>query len=313
MSETATMYQVWNAIYEDHKHESAWLDARRSMIGASESAAIFGVGYKSSSPITIWNSKVGGPSLEFDEPTLKRMNRGKRLEPFIAGEFSDETGILVEDPGDYAIYRSNDKPWMGASIDRVAVHPEFGPIPLELKAVNGRFRSEWDDEEPPLKYVVQCQHQMYVTGTDHCYLVGWIGGDELAVRLLERDDKFLSAMLPVLEAFWRHVEDRTMPPVDDSEATKAILGMIYPRDDGDEVSLPIEAAEWDRELLEVKDSLKQLESRKTLLENQLRAAIGEASKGVLPGGGGGYSWKKQFRAEHVVAASEFRVLRRTNK
>lgn len=322
------IHNIWSAICETHETREEWIDARRTGIGASESPGIFGVGYEQQSPITIWSSKIGGPEVEFDAAALKRMNRGKKMEPIIADEFADEVGFPVVDPGEFTVYRSAEHPWLFATLDRFCIHPEFGPIPVEIKNVNGRFRGDWDEEEePPLKYVVQCQHQMAVTGTSHCYLVGLVGGDELVIRLLERNQRFIDAMVIKLREFWGYVERREMPPVDESEATRAMLGLIYPHDTGDEVSLPPDATEWDHELTDVKEKIKSLDSRKTLLENQLRAAIGNASVGRLPFGGG-YSWKQQTRSgidakmlrdrypeAATVCATEtsFRVLRRSSK
>ena len=319
---------VWPAICETHETRGEWLEARRSGIGASESPGIFGVGYAQQSPVTIWSSKTGGPEVEFDAAALKRMNRGKKMEPIIADEFAAEVGFPIGDPGEFTIYRSAEHPWLFATLDRFCIHPEFGPIPVEIKNVNGRFRGDWaEDEEPPLKYVVQAMHQMAVTGTSHCYLVGLVGGDELVIRLLERNQRFIDTMVVKLREFWGFVERREMPPVDESEATRAMLGLIYPHDTGDEVSLPTDATEWDHELTDVKEKIKSLESRKTLLENQIRAAIGNASLGRLPFGEG-YSWKEQTRsgidaamlrerfpeaAAVCATESSFRVLRRSSK
>lgn len=317
--------QRWTAITEFYDTRSEWLEARKSGIGASEVASIFGVGYVNASPITVWAEKTGAAKQDIDSETLKRMARGTRLEPFIAMEFEEATGLATVDPGDFTIYRSDTYEWLFATLDRWCHHPEHGPIPVELKAVNGRFRADWDEEiEPPLKYMVQCQAQMMVTGTRHCYLVGLIGGDELVVRLLERNDAFCEAMVSKLAKFWVYVQKREMPPVDESEATKAMLGLIYPHDSGLEVSLPDDFIELDRNLLELKDQRKQVETKIDGIENRIKAAIGEATRGVLPGAS--YTWKQQNRttidaellrselpeiADQFSKTTSFRVLRRS--
>jgi putative phage-type endonuclease len=328
MSTAYETKQLWTSIVEPWDCRREWLQARNRGIGASEVAAIFGCGYESASPVTVWAEKTGQAAQEFDEATLKRLNRGKRLEPYIAMEFSEETSLATVDPGEFTIFRSSEYDWLFATLDRWCIHPEHGPIPVELKAVNGRFRSDWDEElEPPLKYNVQCQTQMAVTGASHCYLVGLIGGDELSIRLIERNDRFIEAMLSKLAKFWLHVLNKTMPPVDESEATKAVLGLIYPHDQGTEVSLPEEFRELDLRLATAKEAAKALDKEITGIENQIRAAIGEATKGVLPGGGG-FTWKDQSRksidAEMLRATypevavecekcSTFRVLKRSSK
>lgn len=293
--------------------EAEWVDGRKSFIGASEVASVFGVGYAATSPLTVWWSKRGNEPPAFDDATRKRMALGKKMEPIISDLFTDETGLPCHDPGDFAVFYHREIPWHATTLDRLAVHDDYGPVPVELKHINGRFRGDWDaEDEPPLKYMVQCQAQISVTGASHCYLVGLIGGDELSVRLVERNQKFIDAMLVRLADFWKHVQDGSMPPIDESEATKAMLATIYPRDTGLTVSLPGDATDWDRELIEVKEQIKTLETRRNYLENQIKAAIGDAAIGLLPCGGS-YSWRTQQRAEYVVKATEFRVLRRSSK
>ena len=332
MIQTAELYRTkpmkaWESIIEQWQTEAEWKEARKSGIGASEVAAIFGCGYANQSPLTIWASKTGTAEAPIDEATLRMFKRGHKLEPVIASEFEDETGLLAIDPGDYTIFRHLTVPFLFATLDRFCLHPEHGPIPVELKAVNGRFRGDWnEDEEPPLKYNIQCQVQMACTGASHCYLVGLVGGDELVIRLIERNDRFIETMYKRLEEFWGYVQLREMPPVDASEATRSMLGLIYPKDSGAEVSLPDDFIELDRELLEVKDKIKVLESRENIIENQIKAAIGEATRGCLPVGS--YTWKLQSRtgidmellrerypeiALECEKCSEFRVLRRSNK
>ncbi len=295
---------------EHHQSREEWLAARRTMVGASDTAGIFGVGYASQSPLTIWASKRGIEEPEIPTAQLRRMNIGSKMEPIIAELFSEETGLETFDPGDFTIFRHGEIDWLGATLDRVS-EDKGHMVPVELKRVSGILRKDWDaDDEPPLKFQVQCQHQMAVVGADWAYLVGLIGDDDLAVRKIERNQKFIDAMEARLAEFWQHVQSGTMPAVDESEATKAMLAHIWPWDSGLTVSLPHDASEWDRELIELKEQQKTLESRRTFLENQIKSALGEAAIGLLPSGGS-YSWKTQQRKGYVVEASECRVLRRS--
>jgi len=318
---------TWQTIPESWETQEQWLERRKDGIGASEVAAIFGCGYANQSPVTVWAAKTGGPIPEITPEQQRRFDRGHRMEPVIAQEFEVETGLECYDPGDYAMFWHVDHAWLFSTLDRYTVHPEYGPIPVELKAVHGRFAKDWDtEEEPPLKFQVQCQTQMACTGTSHCYLVGFIGGDEVVVRLIERNQRFIDAMILKLKEFWGFVERKEMPPVDESEATRAMLGLIYRKDDGGEVTLPDEFNDLDRQLLEIKDEIKKLETRKDGIENRIKAEIGNATRGVLLSGS--YSWKSQTREsvdakrlanefpsayQECLRVSEFMVLRRSNK
>jgi putative phage-type endonuclease len=289
-------------------HRQAWLEARRSLVGASDSAGIFGVGYADQSVVTVWDSKVNPPR-EPDPAKLRRFKVGKLMEPALRAIFADEAGMPCESPGEFTIFRHAELPWLGATLDGVTLHDEYGPCPVELKNVSHFNRDEWDGDEPPLKFAVQVQHQLAVTGASHGFLLGLVGGNEPVIKTIERNERFIGAMLIRLEEFWGYVERRELPPVDASLATAQILARLWPEDSGATIVLPPEAAEWDRQLVAAKESIKKAEAEKLAAENQLKAALKDATFGELLGGGS-YSWKQQTRKGYYVEETSFRVLRR---
>jgi putative phage-type endonuclease len=283
-----------------HSREE-WLHCRRRSIGASESAALFGLGYSSQSPLTVWASKVHG---EEDFQESQRMKIGKLIEPALRLIFADQNGIDCESPGEFSIYRHPELPYMGATLDGLALHPEHGPVPVEMKNIDHFNRADWEEGNGPLKYQIQVQHQLAVTGAQYAYLFGLIGGNTPITIPVPRNDRFINeTLLPTLESFWGYVERQEMPPVDGSEATAKLLKKLWPRDNGVAVMLPGESVEWDRELAALKLTIKDADARKTLLENQIKAAIGEATFGEIPGGGR-YRWKEQVSVIKAVEAHE---------
>lgn len=284
-----------------------WLAARRYMIGASESAALFGVGYAGQSPVSVWNAKVEG---EEDLGEEKRLKIGKLIEPSLRAIFADETGLPCESPGEFAIYKHPQLTVMGATLDALT-EDEHGVCPVELKNVSHFNRDEWLDE-PPLKYQVQVQHQLAVTGAKRGYLMGFIGGNDPIIKVIKRNDRFIeSTLMPKIEEFWGFVTRREPPPVDGSIATAKLLARMYPEDDGLTVILPPDAVEWDRQLQEAKDEIKRLEDIKTLNENRIKDALKSGTVGMLPNGDC-YTWKIQTNKYAAREAYEtaFRVLRR---
>lgn len=282
-----------------------WLAARQSFIGASESAAIFGVGYRDQSPLTVWESKVMPLTLDSEED--KRLRIGRLIEPALRSIFTDETGLFCESPGDFVIHRSEKFPWMGATLDGLA--NDYGQtVPVELKNVDTWNREEWEGDQSPLKFNVQMQHQLAVIGASHGYLFGLIGGNDPQVRKIERDDRFIQAMIAELSKFWRYVELKEPPPVDGSVASSLALARLYPRDTGAVVDLPAEAADWAAKLADAKSQIKAAEDVKRECENKIKALIQDASYGRLPDGSG-FSLKAQDRAGYTVKPSSTRVLR----
>jgi predicted phage-related endonuclease len=68
--------------YHDYKTREDWLAARTTFIGASETAAIFGQGYASQSPFSVWASKVH-PDAKPDEKESRRLQNGTDMQPII--------------------------------------------------------------------------------------------------------------------------------------------------------------------------------------------------------------------------------------
>jgi putative phage-type endonuclease len=292
--------------------ESQWLQERTKGIGASETASIFGVGFKGASALTVWCGKTGGPVFEVDAATQKLFDRGHMMEPVVAQMFATEMELPVIDPGNYTIYRSESESFLFATLDRLTIHAVHGLIPVELKTVHGRFWFEWEDGDTPLKYQIQCQHQMAVTGATHCYLAALIGGDDLQIRLLKRDDAFISIMLEKLDKFWQLCLTHTMPDVDNSDATARMIGVMYPQSNGSQVSLPADFSDLDIDYLEAKEAFKKAKDVVQGIENRIKAAIGESSEGVTPGGTV-FTYREQTMKAHMRKESTFRVLRRKSR
>lgn len=281
-----------------------WLQARASGIGASESAIVLGVSpYKT--PFGLWAEKTGlaDPS---DESEAMRI--GRAMEPVIAQLYQEATGREVADPGDYSIERHPQAPYLFATVDRLVIDCARGVGICELKNAGAYKAHEWDDGAP-LAYQVQVQHQMAVCGVQWASVAVLIGGNKFRWCDVERNDRFISAMLPRLAEFWRLVETRTPPPVDGDESTTRALAALYPTDDGESVMLPERAARWDRWLADLAAKRKRIEAIEAKLKNRLRAKIGSAQYGVLPGGGR-WKWATTERKAYTVEAKTTRELRR---
>jgi len=295
-----------------YENEAEWRDARRLAIGASDTAGIFGMGYVSQSIVTVWSSKTGGPEVEFPPDVKKRVERGKRMEGIISDEVADDLKIPIYDPGDYTIFYHPTFPWLAATLDRIALEDDEA-VPVEFKYNDAYLKKAWKGDEPILKYEIQCQHQMAVTGARYCYLAGLVGGNELFVKKIKRDNAFIAAMILKLSEFWGYVNRMEVPPIDGSEATSDWLRVAYPKQERKSIVLPEEAIEWDRRLLEVQEDIKRLKTEEASLKNKLKFAIGDAEEGILPFAVGSYSYLTEERKECVTAAHTRRVLRRSGK
>jgi predicted phage-related endonuclease len=204
-------------------------------------------------------------------------------------------------------------PYLTATLDRVIEPTDSTPEGvLEIKTTGAQNESDWETE-PPIYYLCQLQHQLLVTGMGWGSLAVLIGGQKFRYFDLPRNEDFCRFLIRELSAFWNLVESRTPPPPDGSHSTRESLHRIFRRESLDlVVGLPQESQQWAERLDAVKAQTKLLQDEQRLLENRIKAAMGEASKGLLQDGTA-FTWKVQQRAEHIVAGSECRVRRRVKR
>ncbi|TFH51590.1 MAG: hypothetical protein E4H01_00345 [Lysobacterales bacterium] len=158
---------------------------RKNWIGASESAALFGV-----SPYTtkfeLFHQKVGsiaGPNLD----TAERVMAGQFLEPSIAAWASKKWDWPVVSVPEYRQHAH--VPQMGCSLDFETT--DVAPEPIEIKNVDNLiFRDQWDHDgdiitDAPAHILVQLQHQLACPDPKRMAMAkrGWllvcVGGNRL--------------------------------------------------------------------------------------------------------------------------------------
>lgn len=309
---TKTMAEHFEAFGPFDVHSPEWHEHRRKTIGASEVASILGAPGAYQTPIQVWANKRGIVLDEGDDEARNDwLHFGQVLEPVIADEFQKRSKLLVLPEERQFI--SIPFPFLGCSLDRWFTEIEKssdGPDPLDLKNTSVFMREEWEDTVP-LRYNIQVQAQMAVTGRDRAALAVLIGGNQFKWAIIERNQRFIDIMLEKLEKFWEMVQRDIMPePVAKDNATIAqILGQ---EDEGKTIVLSPGIVQVDDRLQQVKEEIKQLTAEKDALEAKIKKEIGKAAAGMLPEGGR-YSFKTQTRKSYTVQESTFRTLRRLKK
>jgi putative phage-type endonuclease len=290
----------------DSRDREVWLAERNKGIGASEAAAILGLS-PWESPLSVYARKLG--ALQATKEETEAMRWGTKLEPLILEEFGRETGRDVARDG--VLIRSRARPWQLATLDGRqfdAKRTGNGRGLVEVKATSARAQ-DWNQGVP--EYVqIQVQHQLDVSGFDWGSVVVLQHGNRLLWADVERNEALIESIRAAEQDFWDRVQHQQPPNPDGSPATREALRALYPRDTGEVIALPGELIELDLERCEMKDEIKLREARLDWIDNQFRAALGSASVGTLANGAS-YSYRLQKRAERIVAASEFRVLRRS--
>ena len=314
----STAAPLSNALKIECEDRPEWLDNRRNGCGASDSSAILNVGFAGSSTHTVFCDKVYGSNGYAEDLLMaKSLKIGLMMEPVLRDIFADETGLPCESAGQFTIYRHPEIPIMTATLDGWT-EDETGACPVELKNVGSFARADWLDE-PPLKYQVQVQHQLAVTGCQRGYLFGLIGGNEPMTVIIDRNEDFIDALRVKLEEFWGYVQRKELPPMDGSAGASRVLSQLYPHDSGVTVALPAELTQVHEDMVDAKADMKDAEGRKKLAENMIKAGIGDATFGEIPGVDGYYSWKEQSRivkcphCREITSEAHFRTLRKVKK
>jgi len=283
---------------------------RTQSIGASDAPAVV-----CGPQFPIWAQKTGlaePPDLD----AVEAVQWGKILEATIAQTYAMRTGRTVTHNAAADVTRHPDHHFMTATLDAEQTDPKRGIGVLEIKnvgewMVKGRSHTtgNWEDE-PPLRFQVQLQHQLAVTGMSWGTLCALIGGNKLRWFDMDMNVSFMCAMIEKEAAFWELVKSKTPPPPDGSIATADTLRRMYPKGkEGEIIALPPEADDWDIARLAGLCDKVIAEVKIRTADNLLKAALGTATKGILPSGGH-YTFTTTERKGYQVKPTSFRVLRR---
>lgn len=248
-----------------------WLLQRRKSIGGSDISAILGFN-KYRSPYQIWLDKTGQIEIEDSEPS-EAAHFGNILEQVVAEEFTRRTGIKVRN--DNKMHFKKEKPYLSANIDRAVVGENAF---LECKTASEWLRNEWTDEEIPTAYMLQIQHYMNILDYGYCYIAALIGGNKFIWKKVERDQELIDLVEARLTEFWEvNVQQNIAPAIDGSDATTDFINQRYHEEGSDELLLHKDTDEALDTLEELKETIKQLETSKKAIENDLKKKLGEAN------------------------------------
>lgn len=263
--------------------EKKWLEARREGIGGSDASVIVGLN-RWRSPFQLWLEKTGKAGAE-DLSGNEYVYWGKVLEEAVANRFCELTGKKVQRRG---LLQMDEYPYIRASIDRMVVGENAG---LECKTCNGFAANEWEDDEVPAAYYVQCQHYMMVTGCERWYIAVLIGGNHFVWKEIPRNDNEIDLLLQAEIDFWHKVETGIMPEVDGSESCKDALVAEFRGGNTEPLTLPDAAEVIIERIRALDDAKKNTEEDIEHHKNQLRRLMGDYELGYA----GDYkvTWKTQ--------------------
>jgi putative phage-type endonuclease len=198
-----------------------------SGIGASESAALFGVSPHHTKH-KLWAEKAG--LLQHEESDEEYLDWGQFLEEPIAQRYATVTKRKIWQGSPYCVAQHPDLPMMFATPDRWVIEaPDRGsPGLLQVKNAGWYKADEWEDG-PPDYVQIQTQHEMAVTGRQWHSVAVLIGGNRWAYWDIERNDAFIAELYEQIQLFWRRVKRKEAPPPEDIDhRSLGILKKLHP-------------------------------------------------------------------------------------
>jgi putative phage-type endonuclease len=264
-----------------------WQDARRSMIGASEMAAVLGRS-PYASPFSLWWSKQNGWDIE----QTMAMYLGHLLEPVIAGLFAEQRPDLLICRANASLWQHPAEPFIGATPDYLAVRGSepgdadwMSPLiePVECKSdEGGQGWGRPGTDEVPEHHRIQVLQQCAVFGARQGHLVR-VAGKRYSSYVVDADPDRFAGYVDAARSFVTSVELGMPPDVDDHKATTEALERLYP-DVDDTTDAPIDdevAAEYERlraQMAECKGELRRIQN---LIRHGLSRDGGNARFGVV--------------------------------
>lgn len=252
-----------------------WLKYRAKGIGGSDVSVIAGINpFKS--VYQLWLEKTG--QTELGEEGSEYTHFGTLLEPIVRKEFTERTGIKVRQK--HMLLQSEEYPFMLADLDGV-INEDGELCIFEAKTASAYKQEVWEEGVPDF-YILQVQHYMAVTGAKKTYIAALVGGNHFFYHVVERDEELIENLIALEKHFWEtNVIGCVEPVPDGSEATTKYFNERFMESNGETVELPDEVLPICEEYEKISQQLKELETEKKAVANQLKNYLKEAEAGTV--------------------------------
>jgi len=290
-----------------------WLKLRKLGIGGSDAGAICGLNPRRT-PYQVWAEKVQPVMIEdLERPESEAMRWGKLLEEPVRNEFATRTNIEVHRFP--KMVRNSDFPWMLANVDGLT-----GPSNKLTGVYEGkttRFADQWlvnDDGSVnvPFPALIQGMHYLAVFGLERVHFACLIGGQQLRIAEVERNEALIEDLAEIESVFWRNVLARQPPEV--GAADVGVLKSRWQPKAGKTIEVPATfipalkvRSQRKRQILKLTEDIDQIDA-------ELMAFMGDAEEATVANRGVIATWKastlhridtKALKAEEPEIAAKF--------
>ncbi len=281
---------------------------RASGIGGSDAPVLCGVA-RWRTPFQLWVEKTAAMRGEFekDEEDNPLLLWGTLMEPQILKQFGKKTGRIITRPKE--LVRHPDLEWLIAHLDGKQADMALGVGVVEAKNISRYVSDRWE-EEVPVEVQVQTQHYLAATDLPYATAVGLVGGHQLIWKDIERNQKFIDALLEKEDEFWIRVLSDN-PPTATAGDHKFLNTLLKPIEkkiivfDGKGTDLDVELQAVLNEIDKQKGVMKPLEEERNRVEAELKQMIGDAEEAHTPSGQR-YTFKEVIVKEAIRKEYRFR-------
>jgi putative phage-type endonuclease len=259
-----------------NENRAEWLALRAGKIGASQAAQVLGFD-EHRSPLQAWMQIKG----KDEQPDTEAMWAGRTFEKACAEAWAERERKMVHPtPGllqherltwligtpDF-LFNGFDKPGVGV---------------LECKWLNQFAEGDWLGQ-PPLKYLVQLNLYLELTGLDEGALAAVFGGQKLHSVRVVKDEILIQNVLEALEEWHEKYIVGDTPPNPRGEDVSAWI-KLNPRDSGEIIQLDDGELPMVEELERVRAEKSNCEKREEELKAWVATRLGTATAGVFSNG-----------------------------
>ncbi|OGT44262.1 MAG: hypothetical protein A3F13_02530 [Gammaproteobacteria bacterium RIFCSPHIGHO2_12_FULL_40_19] len=181
----------------------SWLAYRKHHIGGSDAASVLNIGFMT--PNQLYLNKLG-----LWEPKItSRMNRGHELE----GAARSLAMEMLQCDLNPLCVEHDKRPWQSASLDGIDRKHTFI---VEIKTGGAAALERAKNGVIPDYHVCQIQHQLEVSGLDHCVYFFYDGKNGYPIDVY-RDTRYINQLNEAEEQFWDNLQNFVPPPLNQKD------------------------------------------------------------------------------------------------
>lgn len=206
-------------VREHYNNREAWLNGRKSGIGASEISAVFGI-CPWLATTELWEIKCGFRKPK-DVSANSAVQKGVRLEPILRSLYSTLHPDYKIQHFPYDILYQESAPFIRATLDGEIITPDHKRGVLEIKTATLQKKSDWEkwNFAIPDYYAAQIYAQLAATQWDFVDVFACLfnGEDDMTIRTyrfwMEESLPSVKVVIEEAKEFWSRVQKKQFPKV----------------------------------------------------------------------------------------------------